>query len=65
MKTLKESALFTEDQMKIEESVLYHAMGSYQIGEIARLSALLYDRGIDVIKHLEKLHNDFGINRTN
>ncbi|PAD70604.1 hypothetical protein CHH83_02035 [Bacillus sp. 7586-K] len=59
---MKESALFTEDQMKIEKAVIFHTMGSYQIGEIARLSSLLYDRGVDVIKHLEKLHKDYGIN---
>jgi hypothetical protein len=56
------SVLFDDDQKKIEDAVLYHPMGSYQIGEIARLSALLYDKGVDVVKYLEKLHDAFGIN---
>lgn len=61
--TYREKALFDEDQKKIEDSVEYHAMGSYQIGELARLSALLYDRGVDVIKEIEKLHYKFGIEK--
>lgn len=56
------NALFKEDEEKIDDSIIYHSMGSYQIGEIARLSALLYDRGVDVIKELEKLHHKFNIN---
>jgi len=54
--------LFEEDHKKIEDAVNLHPMGSYQIGEIARLSTTLYDRGIDVIKQLESLHLQFGIN---
>lgn len=40
-----ENILFNEDKIKIEESVTYYPMGSYQIGKISRLSALLYERG--------------------
>lgn len=61
---MKETLLFDDDQKKIEEAVLYHAMGSYQIGEIAYLSALLYDRGINVIKELEKLSHASDISVT-
>ncbi|MEL3959508.1 hypothetical protein NST17_20360 [Caldifermentibacillus hisashii] len=50
-----EKALYEEDQKKIEEAVVKHAMGSYQMGEVAMLSAWLYDRGIDVIKYLQAL----------
>lgn len=57
-----ESVLFPDDQQKIEDAVVKYPMGSYQIGEIARLSALLYDRGIDVEKQLINLCNRFGIN---
>jgi len=58
---IMDTVLFSEDQKKIEDAVEYHAMGSYQVGEVAKLSALLYDRGIDVIKELEKLHCKFVI----
>ncbi len=37
-------------------------MGSYQIGEVARLSSLLYDRGVDVNKELENLCRKFNMN---
>ncbi len=53
--------LFDEDQKKIEDAVTYYPLGSYQIGEIAELSALLYERGIDVIKELNKLHIKYRI----
>ncbi|WP_368900784.1 hypothetical protein [Oceanobacillus oncorhynchi] len=54
---LMESALFLDDQKKIEKAVQDYPMGSYQIGEIAMVSALLYERGIDVEKHLRSLHD--------
>ncbi len=38
---MKENMLFEEDQKKIENAVEYYNMGSYEIGEIARLSALI------------------------
>ena len=47
--------LFSEDLKKINYYVSNYPMGSYQMGEIARLSALLYERGVDVKKHLEFL----------
>lgn len=59
---MRRKILFDEDQKKVDNSVEYHAMGSYQIGEVARLSALLYDMGIDVIKELENLCRKFNVN---
>lgn len=53
--------LFEEDQKKIEYYVLKYPLGSYQIGEIAKLSALLYERGINVIDELNKLHSKYGV----
>lgn len=53
--------LFSEDAEKVAESVLYHAMGSRQLGEVARFSSLLYDNGINVEKHLEKICHEYGI----
>jgi hypothetical protein len=52
----KDQILFPKDQKKIEEAVVFHTMGSNQIGEIARISSSLYDDGIDVIEHLKELH---------
>lgn len=56
-----DSVLYPEDQKKIEEAVQYFPMGSYQIGEIARLSALLYNEGIDVEKRLIEMCKTYGI----
>lgn len=56
-----DKVLFAEDQKKIEDAVQYYPMGSYQVGEIARLSSLLYERGINVIDELNKLHRKYGI----
>lgn len=47
--------LFKDDEEKLAEAVEKHAFGSYQLGEVARISSLLYDRGIDVEKHLIQL----------
>jgi|GEM_PF-3255317 len=58
---MERKILFSEDQNKIDESVEYHAMGSYQIGEVARISSLLYDRGVDVIRELENLCHKFNV----
>ncbi len=58
---MEQKILFDEDQKKVEESVEFHAMGSYQVGEIARLSSLLYDRGVDVIRELENLCRRFNV----
>ncbi|MCY8011273.1 hypothetical protein MOB66_02250 [Bacillus haynesii] len=52
---MKENMLFEEDQKKIENAVEYHNIGSREIGEVARLSALLCDKGVNVIKELQKL----------
>jgi len=54
--------LFDEDQLKIENAVIKYPLGSYQIGEIARLSGLLYGEGVDVIYKLEQLCYKYGIN---
>lgn len=54
-------ALFPEDLKKIEVAVLYYPMGSYQAGEVARLSALLYERGIDATKQLALVCDKYGI----
>ncbi|MCA1021576.1 hypothetical protein [Halobacillus litoralis] len=53
--------LFPEDSEKVVRSVVYHPMGSYQLGEVARLSSLLYDRGIDVTDYLESLCRKHGV----
>lgn len=47
--------LFKEDLKKIEDAVEKYPLGSYQIGEIARLSGLMYERGINVAAQLEYL----------
>jgi hypothetical protein len=52
---MREKVLFDEDQKKINGSVENHAIGSYQIGEISKLSATLYDSGVDVVKELQRL----------
>lgn len=59
---MNNKALLNEDQKKIDDSVEYHSMGSYQIGEVARLSSLLYVRGVDVNKELENLCRKFNVN---
>lgn len=51
---LNNKILFDEDLEKIEQAVVKYPMGSYQIGEIARVSALLYNEGIDVLDALCK-----------
>lgn len=58
---MEEKVLFDDDQKKINDAVRLHAMGSYQIGEVAKLSALLYDRGIDVIQQLKALHRKYNV----
>ncbi|KUL16233.1 hypothetical protein P4T28_15400 [Bacillus paralicheniformis] len=52
---MKENVLFEEDQKKIENAVEYHNMGCSEIAEIATLSALLCDKGVNVIKELQKM----------
>lgn len=58
---MKDKVLFDDDQKKIEDAVMNYPIGSYQAGEVVRLSALLYDRGVNVENELKKLHNKFGI----
>lgn len=60
---MESKVLFEEDQKKIEDSVMNYPMGSHQIGEIARLSALLYEKGINVEIELKRLCNKFFISR--
>ena len=47
--------LFVEDINKIKIAVSDYPMGSHQVGEIVRLSGLLYDRGVDVVGQLNVL----------
>ena len=44
--------LFDEDIEKINNAVANYPIGSQQIGEIAKLSGLLYNEGVDVLKLL-------------
>ena len=53
--------LFPEDQNKIDEAVSKYPMGSYHIGEIARISGLMYEQGIDVIQHLKYICEQFKV----
>ncbi|WP_442636561.1 hypothetical protein [Rossellomorea marisflavi] len=50
-----DEVLFEEDKMKIAEAITYHPLGSYQMGEIARISGLIADTGYDVVGYLERL----------
>ncbi|WP_017470648.1 hypothetical protein [Amphibacillus jilinensis] len=50
--------LFENDQNKVVNAVTCFSLGSYQIGEIARISGLLYSSGVDVVKLLEKKHKE-------
>lgn len=54
-----EVALFEEDIKKIVESVIKYPLGSYQIGEIARISAHLYEKGINVVDVLNNIKNKY------
>lgn len=56
-----DEVLFPEDQEKIEDAVANYPMGSYTAGEVIRLSALLYERGIDAEKQLIRICNKYGI----
>lgn len=58
-----ENVFFEDDLKKIKDAVEKYPLGSYQMGEIARLSALLSERGIDVIEHLERLCEKYRINK--
>lgn len=58
---LLENILLPEDQKKIENAVRYYPIGSYHIGEIARISALLHERGINVEKHLIRICEKYGV----
>lgn len=49
----KEQILFNEDLEKINKACTNYPLGSYQIGEIARMSGFMYEQGINVIKMLE------------
>lgn len=49
------SPLFQEDLEKIESACAYYPLGSYQIGEIARLSGYLQEKGVNVLIELQKL----------
>ncbi|MGG2091323.1 hypothetical protein AB1283_00975 [Bacillus sp. S13(2024)] len=60
---MESNILFEEDQRKIEDAVMNYPMGSYQAGEVVRLSALLYDKGVNVENELKKLCNKFFISR--
>ena len=52
---MNKQILFNEDIEKINNAVVNYPLGSYQIGEIAKLSGLLYQEGVDVVRELEKL----------
>ncbi len=56
---LMNSVLFDEDLNKINNAVSRYPMGSYQIGEIAKLSGLLYEMGIDVVDMLQRTHSKY------
>lgn len=58
-----ESVFFEDDLKKIKDAVEKYPLGSYQMGEIARLSALLSEMGIYVIEHLERLCEKYRINK--
>lgn len=60
-KPLDNSVLFEEDQTKINNAVVRYPMGSHQIGTIAELSSLLYERGVDVTSILISLCKTYGI----
>ena len=49
---MNKQILFDEDIEKINNAVAKYPMGSQQIGEIAKLSGLLYNEGVDVLKLL-------------
>ncbi|GLO66235.1 hypothetical protein [Oceanobacillus kimchii] len=55
------NALFTEDQKKIENAVQYYPLGSCQIGEIAMMSAKLYEKGIDAEKQLKLVCDKYSV----
>lgn len=57
------NVLFPEDQKKIEEAVTLYPMGSYQIGEVARISALLYEQGVNVVEQLKYLCEVYSVNQ--
>lgn len=59
------SALFPDDQKIIENAVQDYPISSYQIGEIARFSALLYERGFDVERHLIRTCKKYGVSYQN
>ena len=52
---MSNQVLFDDNIEKINNTVQYYPLGSYQVGEIAKLSGLLYQEGVDVVKELEKL----------
>ena len=54
--------LFDEDQDKINNAVHRYPLGSYQMGVIAELSGLLYERGVDVAGVLASLCKTYGVN---
>lgn len=49
-----ESILFPQDQIKINNAVIKYPLGSYQMGEIARLSGLLHYEGVNVLTLLKR-----------
>lgn len=53
--------LFEGDLIKIENAVEFHVLGSHQIGEIARISGILGDNGIDVIRVLQDVQRVRGL----
>jgi len=50
-----EQILFDEDLEKINNAVKFYPLGSYQMGEIARLGGLLQETGVDVVNEMNKL----------
>lgn len=46
--------IYPEDLLKIEYTCIKYPVGSYQAGEIIRLSGYLEEQGVDVIKILKK-----------
>lgn len=46
--------LFKEDREKVVDSVVNYPFGSYQLGEVAKLSGYLYELGVDVAGLLKR-----------
>lgn len=58
---MSSKVLFDEDLEKIEKTCIRYPIGSYQAGEIIRISGALYWMGIDVLDRLRRLCRERGI----